>query len=153
MSVLSILLVLAVLIVIALAAYALYLHMQLRKQEQRREAQLEELKQEADKQRDRINKSIQVIAAAMGGDQMTLTEGAMRLSVLLQSLGLSEQELEPYSSLIKLAEATAHIPILEDWKKLSTKQKLAFDKQRAELEAQYEDLVLDSSKKLLNKNF
>lgn len=153
MSALTILLILAILVVISLAGYALYLHLQLRKQEQRREAQLDELKQEADKQRERINKSIQVIAAAMGSEQMTLTEGAMRLSVLLQSLGLAEQELEPYSSLIKLAEATAHIPILEDWKKLSTKQKLAFDKQRTELEAQYEDLVLDSSRKLLNKSF
>ncbi|WP_299974446.1 DUF2489 domain-containing protein [uncultured Pseudoteredinibacter sp.] len=153
MSALTILLILAILVVISLAGYALYLHLQLRKQEQRREAQLDELKQEADKQRERINKSIQVIAAAMGSEQMTLTEGAMRLSVLLQSLGLAEEELEPYSALIKLAEATAHIPILEDWKKLSTKQKLAFDQQRTELEAQYEDLVLDSSKKLLNKSF
>ncbi len=153
MSVLAILLFVAVLIVLALAGYALYLHWQLRKQEQRREAQMKALQVEADKQRDRINKSIQVIAAAMGSDQMTLTEGAMRLSVLLQSLGLGEEELEPYSSLLKLAEATAHIPILEDWKKLPTKQKLAFDQQREQLEDDYRDLIMDSAKQLLDKHF
>ncbi|MBB6521978.1 DUF2489 domain-containing protein [Pseudoteredinibacter isoporae] len=153
MSLLALLLSVAVLIVIALAAYAIYLHWQLREQEKRREAQLKALQVEADKQRDRINKSIQVIAAAMGSDQMTLTEGAMRLSVLLQSLGLSEEVLTPYSSLFKLAEATAHIPILEEWKKLPLKQRLAFDQQREALEADYRDLVMDSAKQLLNKNF
>ncbi len=153
MSFLHGLLALALVVVLALAAYAIYLHWQLREQRKHREAQLKALQVEADKQRDRVNKSIQVIAAAMGGEQMTLTEGAMRLSVLLQSLGLSDETLEPYSSLIKLAEATAHIPILEDWKKLSTKQKLDFDNQRTALEEQYRELVLDSSKKLLKESF
>ncbi|GAA6152109.1 DUF2489 domain-containing protein [Pseudoteredinibacter isoporae] len=153
MSVLAILLFVAVLVVLALAAYALYLHWQLRKQEQRRKVQLKALQVEADKQRDRINKSIQVIAAAMGSDQMTLTEGAMRLSVLLQSLGLSEEALTPYSSLFKLAEATAHIPILDEWKKLPLKQRLAFDQQREALEADYQELVMDSARQLINKNF
>lgn len=153
MSLLHGLLALALVIVLALAAYAIYLHWHLREQRKQRDTQLKALQIEADKQRDRVNKSIQVIAAAMGGDQMTLTEGAMRLSVLLQSLGLGEEALKPYSALIKLAEATAHIPILEDWKKLSTKQKLDYDKQRTSLEEQYRELVLGSSKKLLKESF
>ena len=58
---------------------------------------------------------------------MTLTEGAIRVRVLLDGLSVNEDVQEEFAAFYQLAKATEHIPILEGWKQLSTKKKLAFD--------------------------
>ncbi|MCV6614507.1 MAG: DUF2489 domain-containing protein [Cellvibrionaceae bacterium] len=147
------LLALGLLIIAGLGAYALHLQRKVKAMEKRRQQQLEQLAAEADAKRVRINKSIQIIAAAVPEEQMTLTEAAMRLSVLLESLGVSEAEREEFSALFKLAEATAHIPILEEWKNLPLKKRLAYDRQREQLEQDYRDFIHQCAENLRGREF
>ena len=146
----NILLVVAVTIVIVLAGIAAYYLYQVRQLEESRSEAQELLEQVAQEQKLRCVKSIRFIAQGLLEDRLTLTEGAMRISVLLDSLEQSENYRVEYASFHALAEATAHIPILENWKNLTIKQKLVFDDQREKLESEHREFVLDASQRVLS---
>lgn len=149
----QILVMLAILIVIALAAVAGYYLWQVHLLNQKRKAQMDALKQAGMEQRVRVNKSIQVIAQAITEDQMTLTEGAIRLRVLMDGISVSDDQREEFSAFFQLAAATEHIPILDAWKALSTKKKLEFDSERERIEADYKDFVMDAARRVLGREF
>lgn len=150
----AVLLLSAVLIVLALSWWAWSLLCQVKVKEAEEAQALERLDQQAKDQRQRVNKSVQVIAASvLNGNEISLTEASMRLSVLLESLGVNEDEREAFAGIFKLAEATSHIPILAEWKKLPSKKKLVLDKQRLVLEADYQDFVEQCCRSLIGKEF
>jgi len=147
------LLFIGLIIVAALAVYAVILRRKLGQQKKLEQEKVLELEHQAAAHRSRVNKSIQVIAQSIPEGKMTLTEGVMRLSVLLESLGITDADREEFSPIFKLAEATAHIPILDGWKKLPLKKRMAFDQQRLALESDYRDFVLESAKLLVGREF
>lgn len=51
----------------------------------------------------------------------------------------------------QVAEASAHIPILEAWGKLSYPEQLAYDRERAEIEAKFEEFVLVAVEQVLGQ--
>lgn len=123
-----------VLIILILAATAAYYLWQLRKA---RRAQAEALaklqqeqQQEKDEKRQKAMNSIRILAASLGTDQITWTEGAMRISVLLPHVTQDVEAHRACGALLELAEKTQHIPILADWKALSKKEQKVFDKER-----------------------
>ncbi len=144
---------LAFLFIVVLATIAFRLQRQVKKVERVRQEQEAKAKESQEKQRKEWNKSIQVLAQGLLEDQITKTEAAIRISVLLEYLGVSEVVKEEYSALYQLAEATAHIPILDQWKSLSTKEQLRFDKERTNLEEQYGDFVMDAAKRIMHVTF
>lgn len=147
------LLCLAVLIVLGLSGVAIFYLLKLRQLRRRQQKQLEAIEQQGREQRSRVNNSIQVIAAAAEKDELTLTEASIRLSVLLDSLSVDDSVREEFSAFYQLRDATSHIPILEAWKQLSTKQKLALDKERQQLEETYREFVLDAAKRIKQRSF
>ncbi|NHN39314.1 DUF2489 domain-containing protein [Pseudomaricurvus alcaniphilus] len=153
MNSLTILAVLAVVIVLVLAGVAIYYLLRVRKMEQERQQQLDAMAEERAAQRLRLIKSIQLIARGMLDDQLTLTEGAIRIKVMLDGLAVEEDTRQAYVAFYHLAAATDHIPILGEWKKLSTKQKLQFDSQREQLERDHREFVLDAAKRILVAKF
>ncbi len=73
-----------------------------------------------------FQESIRVIASAILQNQVSLTEGAIRINKLS---GLLEDTLSDdiaYEVFSELTEATAHIPILENWAKLTKKEQAFF---------------------------
>ena len=143
----------AAVVVTALSAVAIYYQWRLyHLKRERDELQAQQLQKQME-QRSRVNKSIQVLASGAIEGQLTLTEASIRIGVLLDSLGIDGKTREDYSAFYLLAEKTAHIPILDEWKKLPTKKKLSLDKQRQKLEKEYGDFVIDSAHKILNKEF
>ncbi|TNF04352.1 MAG: DUF2489 domain-containing protein [Gammaproteobacteria bacterium] len=147
----TLLLLLGVLIIVCLAGYAIYLQRQLQHRKAAREEQARQLASELDERREHYRKSIQILAAALEADQMTLTEGAIRISMLASQLDLDESEQEHYQVFFQLTQATAHIPILEDWKKLSTRDKLRFDRERVEIEEKYREFVVEAARQVIKK--
>jgi Protein of unknown function (DUF2489) len=143
------LLIVAGLIVITLAGYALYLYVQLRRKTAERKQQEELLVEEIESRRKNHRNSIRVIASAIVQGQVGLTEGAIRISMLVSQLGLSDLEKADYQVFFQLTEATSHIPILEEWKKLNKKEKLSFDQEREELEASFKAFIEVAANKLL----
>lgn len=148
----TILIISGALIIAALAGYAIYLQRQLHQRKLAREEQARQLAADLEERREHYRKSIQVLAAALEADQVTLTEGAIRISMLASQLDLEDAERERYQVFFQLTQATSHIPILEDWKALSTRDKLRFDRERQEIEDKYREFVVDAARQLLNKN-
>ncbi|MFT6386683.1 MAG: nucleotidyltransferase/DNA polymerase involved in DNA repair [Cellvibrionaceae bacterium] len=118
------------------------------KVEQRQE--LEELK---DNHQQYLNSSIQILAKGILDEQLTLTEGAIRISVLLGNLKINDNHREEYSAFFQLAEATSHIPILDAWKKLPKKEKARLEKERVTIEEKYKDFIVDAAKRIKGQRF
>ncbi len=132
----------ALMVVFALAAYALYLFFQLRKRERQRQEWRAEVEQVVQERADNIRGSLSVIAAATLEGQVGLSEGCLRLSSLLNQLGPVATE-DRFQVIHKVAEDLAHIPILDEWKKLKFQQRMVHMKEMETIEEKYRDFALE----------
>ena len=146
-------LVIAALVIVGLSAVATYYVLELRKVRKVQAQKLAEIETAANEQRDRVNTSIQIIAKTLLDEGVGLTEASIRIRVLLDSLQVTDTVREEFVAFYTIADKTSHIPILEDWKKLSRKEKFAFEKEMARVEAEYRDFALDAAKRILGRNF
>ena len=146
----KLLIILAVLVVLSLAGYAIFLYLKLSHQKAERAHQQEKLAEALKERREHHRNSIRVIASAIVAKQVSLTEGAIRISMLSSQLELSDTEKTDYQVFFQLTEATAHIPILDEWKKLNSLEKHRFDIEREELGKSYRDFVENAARKLLD---
>jgi hypothetical protein len=153
MSLEIILLVIGLIIVSILAAIAGVLLYKVHKQNQAQRLLLAEKEQAIREQRAHINRSIQILAQASQSEDLTLTEASIRISVLLDSLGVGDDVREEFSAFYQLRSLTEHIPILDGWKKLSRKEQMQFDLQRMKHEASYRDFVLDAAGRIKGREF
>ncbi|BFM16135.1 hypothetical protein R50073_23180 [Maricurvus nonylphenolicus] len=148
-----VLLLLAVVIVVGLSAYAFILVRKVKAQEAKREEEERLLAQKNAEQKLYRNRSIQALAQGVLEDQLTLTEGAIRIRVMLDGLDVNASVQEEFKAFYQLSDATKHIPILEEWKKLKLKQRVAFDKERQQLEADHKEFVEDAAQRILGRQF
>lgn len=149
MNYMNLLVILGIVIIMVLGSYAFYLYLKLRSQKARLHKQQEELVNLQKERHDHYRNSIRVIASAIVAEQVGLTEGAIRISMLVSQLDLSESEKADYQVFFQLTEATSHIPILDEWKKLSSLEKQRYDSEREELEKAYKEFVESAAKELL----
>jgi hypothetical protein len=153
MSVEIILLVLALIIIAVLTGIAGVLLYKVKQKNIHQRAQLAEKEAAIKVERDKVNNSIQILAQAVGRDELTLTEASIRISFLLDSLGVSEGVREEFSAFYQLMEQTRHIPILENWKNLSHKEQKDFDLQRLKSEESFRDFVQDAVVRIQGREF
>ncbi len=133
----------------AVAAYYLVLLYKKKRSDQQKE---EVVRGALAERRGRNRDSIVILARAVIDDQVSLTEASIRINALLPSLSLDEKRQEELRVFQQLAEATAHIPILERWKALPRKEKQAYDKEREAIEANYQDFVLSAAKHIVDSD-
>lgn len=139
------------LIIAVLAGVALWLHWKLYLMGKKRNRLLQEQARELAVKRERSLNSILVLARGMLEDQVTLTEASIRISVLMEGLQLPESERSHYMVFYKLAEATAHIPILDKWKALSREEKKSFDREREKHEDRFRDFLMPAAQRLVQQ--
>jgi len=126
---------LAIVIIGVLAAIATKLLRQL-KQQTLEQAQKQAAQQQALQQHDKkIISSVIIIVRAMKAEQCDIAEGCWRLSVLLDSLKLSQDLNLQFPAVFKFYEAIKHMPILAARKKLDKKTRMKLDLERMKLEA------------------
>lgn len=137
-------LIFAVIVVAALAFYAGKLLKQLAQQTKQQEA-AEKAKQQAYKKHDtKILNSVVIITKAMQEEQCDFSEGCWRLSVLLDSLKLSNQLDQKFPAIFELYNEIKNLSILENRKELTKKQRMREDYQRMTAETKlYEKIVED----------
>jgi hypothetical protein len=124
----------AVIIIAALTFYAVKLLAQL-KQQTAKIQQAEQERQMALARHDsKILKSVVIISHAMKEEQCDIAEGCWRLSVLLDSLKLSESLSEQFPAIFELYNAIKHMPILEERKKLAKNERMKLDFERMKAE-------------------
>ena len=116
-----------------LAIHAVFLVFHLKKRRKQQDA----LKvQQAEKMKFHTE-SIYILLKAMLEGQASYTEVAIRVTALAN--GVDGQERERLQPFAQLASETAHIPILDAWKALSSKEKQRFDREREEIERRHRE--------------
>lgn len=143
----------ALAIIIVLAAVAGYYLWRLHKAQKRQAQQLAALETAAADQRQRVNDSIQILAKTLLDEGVGITEASIRIRVLLDALQVDKGVREEFVAFYTLAEKTSHIPILQDWKKLSRKEQFQYEQEMARLEAEYRDFTLDAARRILGREF
>lgn len=139
------------LVVLALVAYALYLGLRLHRQGRERAASpqvVQAFDPAADRYRLSEGKAIGMLACALLDDKMTYTEGCLRICALAPRLPEAEQFRIEYGVLFRVAEATAHIPILTEWKALEREQQNRFNRERQAIEEKYREAILEAAQRL-----
>ncbi|WP_341939292.1 DUF2489 domain-containing protein [Marinimicrobium sp. C2-29] len=153
MTLTNLLIILAVIIVMALAVVAAVLQYKVYLQKQARQAVAQQQQADSDAQRERLNKSIQILAQSVGSDDLSLTEASIRISVLLDSMSVEDSVREEFAAFYQLAEATSHIPILDAWKELPKKKKLEYNRDRSTQEQFYEKAVVEAAQRIRGRRF
>lgn len=146
-----VLIAIAAVIVIGLAFYAFSLTRKVKALKEKRRQDALEMEAELSQQRTHRNRSIQIIAQGILTDQLSLTEGAIRIRVLMDGLNVDVSVREEFNAFYQLSDATSHIPILEEWKKLKLKQRMAYDSERVKLESDHKEFVEDAAKRILGR--
>ncbi len=140
------LLTIAIIVVAVLSSVAVYLHWLIYKKNIKREQGIRQLQELQFETRKRNLESIDILLRALLQQQVTLTEASIRVSVLAESLALSEELAKHFSAFEQLASACSHIPILEQWKALNKKQQRDYEAERLRQESIYEPFVLQAAK-------
>lgn len=127
------------LIIAALAGYAVYLIRALQKQNHA-------FKQAKQARAKRLKESIEIIAKAMQNGDCNLSEGVIRLKMLLDPLGI---KLQQYSAMDALYNVVADMPILEARRELKKNERMRLDLQRESSEADLAESIKMELRQLL----
>ena len=140
----------ALLLVSVLVGYAAYLWQKLRVQQTQLKAQTEQLQADLQSKNLEARQSIQIIARALLQKDLSDTEAAMRIGFLSQQVIATEAEEQQFEVFRQLAEATAYIPILDDWAMLEKSEKRRLNAERKSIEAKYADFIQAGAQQLVN---
>ena len=146
----TITLIAATLILLILASYSIYLALQLRRQKQQQKAIADSLNEGRVTRDEDARQSIQIIARALVQKDLTETEAAMRIGFLSQKVIATDEEQQLLSVFQQLAEATSHIPILDDWVMLERSEKRRLTAERESIEKNYSEFMQASAKALIS---
>lgn len=124
----TVLLLVAVCIIVGMIGYATYLLLALQKQKKA-------LQQARRNRINRIKESIEIIAKAMLNDDCNLSEGVLRLKMLLEPVGMS---LKHYSAMWRLYETVEDMPTHEARNALKKNERMRLDLQRESAEVALE---------------
>ncbi|MBV0934465.1 DUF2489 domain-containing protein [Marinobacterium weihaiense] len=131
--------------VLAIIVLSVVIHRQVR-QAQARKA--EQARREAaavaalEERHQYLQESIRLVAGAiLHDDKMTLTEGCIRLKVLLENYRPQLLQQEAYAVITEVHDKTSHIPIKDEWQALPKKLKRSYQQEMQALEQEYETAV------------
>ena len=122
------LLLVAVCIIVGMIGYATYLLLALQKQKKA-------LQQARRNRINRIKESIEIIAKAMLNDDCNLSEGVLRLKMLLEPVGMS---IKNHVTMLQLYEVVETMPTHEARKALKKNERMRLDLQRESAEVALE---------------
>jgi hypothetical protein len=129
------------LLVLPLVGYAVFLGTQLRRKSRTQRALDQQLSEQRMNDDRDARQSVQIIARALLQKDLSETEAAMRIAFLAQKIIASIEELESFTVFQQLAEATSHIPILEDWALLERSEQKRLTAEREKIEKDYSEFV------------
>ena len=102
----------------------------------------------AQQQKDYLIDSIRIISRSIFDGQCPMTEGCIRLKVLIDNYS-PQLHQHPELHIVELIYSkTSHIPTLDAWKRLSPKEKLPLQQEMKSLEQRYSDDILTAARYL-----
>lgn len=100
-----------------------------------------------------LSKDLKFIANAMIQGQCEITEGCLRLKVLMDRLDETLQEQEHFKAIIAHFHATSSMPTHKAYASLTRKEQFALDNKRYQLEHKSKEAILQEAKTLLKYDF
>lgn len=94
--------------------------------------------------------SVVVLAKGALSQQVDTTEAAIRIATLLDYLDNGNRPRQLYAPIFHLNEATAHIPRLEQWRKLGRAEQKQYREQMQQLERQQPQQLRDTLQRLVD---
>lgn len=147
------LVIIAVIVVLALAAYAGWLLWRLYRQRRFQRGQEAEYRRRKKEHEDYLIDSIHLIARSMLQDELDLSEGVIRLTYLLDTLGLPEEERAAFSALDGLHEKVKGFDTHEARRRLPSDERLRQDSEREAHELEHREAVLGAVRQLVDHDF
>ena len=111
----------------------------------RQRAEQRERETRNDERRQQAVQSVRVLAMSIEQDQVSLSEGSIRIHGLLQVLAPELLERQPYTIFRVMAEATAHMPTHEQRQATDRRFVRRMDQQRLELERQHRETIREAA--------
>lgn len=154
MTINILLLIAAAAIIIALAVYAAKLLGQVAKQKQAAVAEQQARQLAITSRNEKIADSIRLIAKAMVEQQCELSEGAIRISRLLETFHQVGDGHFPnlYPNIHELDRRLAAYPTHQAYKDLKRQQRMRFDLERAKWELELKDSIDQECSQLVSFN-
>lgn len=126
----------AVAIIIGLMVYAFRLWRQVFQQKQARQQQQKAREEETSQRRAEITDSASRLADALLNHDLNLSEGVIRLKVMLDHL-VDENDRQDFHAIYAMEEAVSGFAKREEREKLNGMQRLIQDAEREKIEARY----------------
>jgi len=137
-------------IIAMLSIYAYKLTQKVRQIESENARRIAEIDAQAERVMDEVALDVGIIARAYTQNEVSATEAVIRITTILAKLQLTDLYKGVYPAVFELAERTSHIPILEEWKALSPRDKFKFDKERYSAEEELKPALDIAMKSLIN---
>lgn len=141
--------ILGALVILVLSIIAAYYQWRLHVLRRQQKLQLEQARLAELRAKGEIKQSITIICRALVAGQVGLVEASIRISGLIDQLGLVEDQRGDYAVFDKMTAAVKHIPRLEAWKALSRPEKQRYEREMALRESELDDFIMDAANKLL----
>ncbi|NRA54358.1 MAG: DUF2489 domain-containing protein [Gammaproteobacteria bacterium] len=144
----------AIVIVVALAVYAGKLLSQLTMQKKQLAQQLDAQQQTINARNEKIAESIRLIAKALVEQQCELSEGAIRISRLLETYHVNGDANYPqqFPAIHQLDQQLAQYPTHKAYKALKRQERMRFDVKRAQWEQELQVAISEECRNLLAFN-
>lgn len=133
-------------IIATLALVALYYLRQVKLQTQKQEQQRAENEAAWRAHQLELHNDLRFIANALLQGQCEITEGCLRMTYLMSRLDESLLSKSEYSTIVKHAGMTAHMPTHQAYKDLTRKEQFKLDQERFKLEDNHRSAVLKEAK-------
>ncbi len=144
---------LALIIIAALSGVAVYYLWQVKKQNEQLKQQQAEQKKAWREKKEELAKDIKFIAQAMVQEQCEITEGCLRIKVLMDHLDTDLQHKPEFKTIQHMFSLTSSMPTHQAYKALSPKERFKLDNQRYRYEDEHRDNVLAEAKQLMQYQF
>ena len=143
----------AIAIIVTLSAIAGYYSLKLRGLKQQQNEQIQLNRQAWLDSQEELAADIRFIAKAMVQKQCEITEGCLRLKVLMDRLDETLQHHSDYQTIQLHYQKTAHMPHHQAYQALDKKQQYKLDQDRFELENQHRQQILLEAELLSSYEF
>ena len=147
------LIIIAALILLALSAVAAYYWIKLKNVQKEQAAQIAKNQQAWLDRQEELASDIRFIANSMLQGQCEITEGCMRLKVLMDHLDKDLANKTEFQTLQFYYQQTLNMPHHEAYKGLSRKEQFHQDKKRYSLEDKYREQILTEAKHITQYPF
>ena len=142
----------AIIVILGLAFYAGILISKINLHSKRNNEQKQQLEQKKQQRNNKICESIRLIARATAQKQCNVSEAAIRLTILLETLLLEEPIAieKKYPALSELFDKVKAMPTHEQRKQIPIKDLKKLDKQRLAFETELEEKIISEASQLVN---